>query len=89
MISPSRGEVSYEAQIIHEGPSRVSHLCLRLGLCVYPAAIGSRHLGLEIRRSCSSSFASRPSSDRGIAFGGRRAQQLRLTRYPLSSQGDA
>jgi hypothetical protein len=65
MISPSRGEVSYEAQIIHGDPSRVFHLCQRLGLYVYPAAIGSRHLGLEIRRSCSSSFASRPWSDRG------------------------
>lgn len=49
MISPSRGEVSRKAQIIHGGPSRVFHHCQRPGLCVYPAAIGSRRL---VRGSC-------------------------------------
>ena len=72
MISPSRREVSYEAHIIHGGPSRMPHLRLRRGLCVYPAAIGSRRLGLDIRRYYSF-FDGRPSSDRRIACGGRRA----------------
>ena len=56
------------------------HLRLRRGLCVYPAAIGSRRLGLDIRRYYSF-FDGRPSSDRRIACDDRRAWSVQLVEF--------
>jgi hypothetical protein len=58
------------------------HLRLRRGLCVYPAAIGSRRLGLDIRRYYSF-FDGRPSSDRRIACGDRRAWSVQVVEFSL------